>query len=301
MEKNIQDHTHSHFKPHNSVKNLRLAFILNFVFALLEIAGALYTNSVAILSDAIHDLGDSLILGTSLYLEKYSQKGRNAEQTYGYKRFSLLGALISSLVLIAGSVFILFHAIPRLLNPETVDAKGMLALSILGIVVNLAAVWRLKGGSKLNEKVVFLHLLEDVLGWVAVFAVSLILLFYSFPILDPILSIVITLFILVKATPILKNTIKIFLQYAPKNINVSDIRNLALEDKEIADIQDMHVWSLDGEYNIFSARVLLVSNLSLVEIVVVKQKLISMLNKQGINHATIEFEPQAHLVKECDL
>lgn len=172
---------------------MSFAFFLNLGFTILEIIGGLWTNSLAVLSDALHDLGDSLALGLAWYLERYSQRASDKVYSYGYGRFSLLGALINSVILIGGSLYILSEAVPRILAPEATNAPGMLFLALVGIAVNGLALFRLKGSQSLNVQMVTWHFLEDALGWVAVLLVSLILLFTNAYILDPILSILITL------------------------------------------------------------------------------------------------------------
>lgn len=157
---------------HHATQNIQLAFFLNLSFTLIEIIGGLWTNSLAILSDALHDLGDSIALGLSWYFAKVSQKPPDERFSYGYQRFSLLGALISSLILVVGSTIILFTAIPRLFHPEPVHVEGMLLLALLGVIINGVAVLKLKGGKTQNERVVMLHLLEDTFGWIAVLIVG---------------------------------------------------------------------------------------------------------------------------------
>ena len=188
---NTHNHSHNH-----SEGNIKIAFFLNLGFTIVEIIGGLYTNSLAILSDALHDLGDSLSLGLSWYFQRLSKKGSTKKFSYGYKRFSLLGAIINSIVLVVGSIFILSKAIPELFNPEETNAQGMLYLAILGVVVNGAAVFKLRKGKSLNEKVVSLHLLEDVLGWVAVLIGSIVMIYFDLPFVDPLLSILISIFVL---------------------------------------------------------------------------------------------------------
>lgn len=206
-------HAHSHSHT-NSTSNIKSAFFLNLFFTIIEIIGGFLTNSIAILADAIHDFGDSLSLGLSWGLDKYSQKKRTPRFSYGYKRFSLLAALINSIVLIIGSIFILSRVIPRLIAPEPSNATGMILLAILGIIINGIAVLRLKRGSSLNEKVVSWHLFEDVLGWIAVLIVGTINIFVSIPILDPLLAIIFTLLILYN---ILKNLKQISLIFFARN------------------------------------------------------------------------------------
>jgi len=212
------EHKHEHSLKS---KNIRFAFFANFFFTILEIVGGLLTNSVAILSDALHDLGDTVSLGLAWYFERVAKKKADQRFSFGYARFSLLGALVNSFVLLGGSVFILSKAIPRLLQPQEVHETGMLFLSVIGIAVNGVAVLRLKKGQSLNEKVVSWHLLEDVLGWIAVFVVSLLLLFFDLPILDPLLSIGITLFVLYNVVKNLKEVLRIFLKGVPSHLSIS--------------------------------------------------------------------------------
>jgi cobalt-zinc-cadmium efflux system protein len=284
-----------------STKNLKIVFFLNLFFTVIEIVGGLLTNSVAILSDAVHDFGDSVTLAAAWILEKTSEKGRTEQQTFGYRRYSLLGALISALMLILGSALILMRAVPRLFSPETVEPRGMLAIAVLGIVINTVAVLRLRGGKKLNERVVFIHLMEDVLGWIAVFVVSLVLLFYEIKILDPILSIVITIYILSKIFPILKTAFRIFLQYAPQGSDVKKIRDELLRLEGVHDVHDIHLWSLDGHYTVFSAHFVVDDNPDVETLEGVKQNIRMKLQSLGINHSTIEFEPHTTQCEECDL
>ena len=185
---NLMSHHHSHSNGTN-IANIKIAFFLNLFFTVFEIIGGYLTNSVAIAADALHDFGDSLSLGLSWFLEKYSLKGRSQKFSYGYRRFSLLSALINSLVLIIGSAFVLWHTIPRLFHPQSVNVKGMLLLAIGGILINGIAVLKIRNkNNSLNEKTVSWHLLEDVLGWVAVLIISIVNSFKEIAILDPLLD-----------------------------------------------------------------------------------------------------------------
>ncbi len=204
-------HSSNHVHIRGTGANLRTAFFLNLVFTLLEIVGGLMTNSIAILSDAVHDLGDTLSLGLAWQLDRVAQRGRDQQFSYGYRRFSLLGAIISTVVLIIGSMFILIEAIPRLFTPEHANAQGMIFFAVLGVVVNGLAALRLRGEKSLNARAIAWHLIEDVLGWVAVLVVSIVLLFTDFYILDPLLSILITIYILYNVLKNLKQTLAVFL------------------------------------------------------------------------------------------
>ncbi len=284
------DHHHGHHHHHHGTGNLRVAFFLNLFFTLVEIVGGIYTGSLAILSDALHDLGDSLSIGLSWYFQKLSLKGRDKKFSYGYKRFSLLGAIINSIVLLVGSGIILSKAIPALFAPETVDAKGMMFLAIFGIIVNGAAVLKLRKGSSINEEVISLHLLEDVLGWVAVLIGSLVMMFWDLPIIDPILSLLIAVYIIYNAFRNLKKSTLIILQAKPNEVDIEQIHKTLLSISEITGVHDCHVWSMDGEYNVLSAHLVIEKEISMDEMASIKSKAKSLLKKEHIDHATFEFE-----------
>ena len=178
-----------HDHPHPAGKNLRFAFFVNFVFTFIEIAGGIWTGSVAILSDAVHDAGDCISLGLAWYLQGVSDREANDRFTYGYRRLSALGAFITGCVLIIGLGFVAWESIHRLFEPKPVRAGGMVALAVVGVLANGAAAWRLRGGRSLNEQVATWHLLEDTLGWVAVLIGGVIMSFWDVPIIDPLLSI----------------------------------------------------------------------------------------------------------------
>ncbi|MEO1253536.1 MAG: cation diffusion facilitator family transporter [Bacteroidota bacterium] len=289
------NHDHSH---HHSEDNVKVAFFLNLSFTIIEIIGGLYTNSLAILSDALHDLGDSLSLGLSWYFQKLSKKGRTRTFSYGYKRFSLLGAVINSIVLVVGSIFILTKAIPELFNPEETNVQGMFYLSILGIVVNGAAVFKLRKGESLNEKVVSLHLLEDVLGWVAVLVGSIIMMFTDAPFIDPLLSVLISLFVLYNVYKNLRKSMLVILQGIPEDISMDHIRRKLTEMPEVLDIHDCHAWSMDGQYNILTIHLQLDQDYKLSQQAKLKETARSKLNDESVNHITIEFEMQN---ENCEL
>ena len=281
-------HTHSH--AHAKTDNIRLAFFVNLFFTIIEIFGGLMTNSVAILSDALHDLGDSLSLGLAWHFQKLSQKEKNKRFTFGYGRFSIIGAIINSLVLTVGSLFILFETIPRLIAPQMPDAQGMLYLAILGILFNGLAVLRLKKGISLNEKVVMLHLLEDVLGWTAILVGSIVMLFFHLPVLDPILSILIAVYILFNVFKNMKNAFKIILQGAPPEISVTEIEKKISAIEGIDSVHDIHLWSLDGVYNVLTIHVVLKNIKSLDSMSKFKKLIREKLISEHIQHTTIEFE-----------
>ena len=280
----------NHHNHHNSSSNLKVAFFLNLCFTIIEIIGGIYVNSVSIISDAIHDLGDSLSLGMAWYLDIKSKKGASKTFSFGYSRFSLLGALINSIVLITGSVFVINEAIERIQNPEPSNAEGMILIAILGIFINSYAAWKMSGGNSLNEKVVTWHLMEDVLGWIAVLIVGIILKFHYNPYLDPALSILITLFIFWGVIRRLKETLFVFLQGVPKEVDLLQIEEELLSIKNIASLHHTHIWSLEGENHVFTTHLKLDNISSFNEILQIKKSAKSILKKYNFGHCTIETE-----------
>ncbi|MCE7992723.1 MAG: cation transporter [Roseivirga sp.] len=292
-------HHHGHHHHHDhGVKNLKVAFFLNLGFTIIEIVGGIMTNSLAILSDALHDLGDSLSIGLSWYFQKLSTKKGDEIYSYGYKRFSLLGAIINAVVLLVGSVFILTEAIPALFDPGLTDAKGMMYLAIFGVVVNGAAVLRLKKGTSINEKVISLHLLEDVLGWVAVLIGSVVMLYFDAPWIDPLLSVLIALFILFNVYKSLKASLGIILQATPQDIDIPLVHEKLKGIPQIRDVHDCHIWSMDGEYHVLSAHLVLNGDYTLEEMAEIKAVAKELL-KEEVEHVTIEFEGPHEECKGC--
>lgn len=283
-------HKHDHSLGYNDVKNIKTAFFLNFSFTIIEFIGGFLTNSMAILSDAVHDLGDSVTLGLSWYFQKLSNKPSTNKFTYGYKRFSLLGALINLVILLIGSVMILLHAIPRLVNPQQPNVKGMLLLAVLGVIINGIALYRLRKGTSLNEKVVSLHMIEDVLGWVAVLIGAGIMYFVDAPIIDPLLSIAIAIFILFNVFRNMRESMRIILQGSPSKLDLERVKNVLLNIDEVSDIHDLHAWSIDGEYNILTFHVVLKKELSSTKQQQLKTMIRKLLFDLGAHHCTIEFE-----------
>lgn len=280
-------HNHSH---DHSGKNLKLAFFLNLAFTVLEFIGGFYVNSIAIISDAVHDLGDSLSLGTSWYLDNKSKKGANTRYSYGYRRFSLLGALINGVVLIGGSVYVVYEAVGRILEPEHSDAQGMLIFAIIGVLVNGYAAYKLSSGKTMNEKVVSWHLMEDVLGWVAVLIVALILYFKDIHYLDPALSLLITLYILYNVFKRLKETLFIFLQGVPEHLDIKEIKGKILDLEKVKSLHHTHIWSLEGENHVFSTHVVLKYIDDFSEVIEIKKRIKDCLDGYNFEHYTIETE-----------
>ncbi|MEO0332048.1 MAG: cation diffusion facilitator family transporter [Bacteroidota bacterium] len=284
-------HQHGRAHVHPVTSNLKVAFLLNLFFTIIEFVGGALTNSVAILADAVHDLGDTFAIGSALFLENYSQKGRSKTFSFGYKRFSPLSALINSIILLVGSIIIVYESIPRLLNPEPVASEGMLYLAILGVLMNGAAVLRLKrGGNSINQRTVMLHLMEDALGWVAVLIGSGLMLVTNWVIIDPILSIGIALFILWNAFKNLRKVLMIFLQATPENMDIESIRRRLRSLNEVVDVHDTHLWTMDGQYHILSVHLVVEEDKRLNELADLRVRVYQQLSDYHIDHITIQFE-----------
>lgn len=279
-------HGHSHSHHHDPGKNIATAFFLNFIFAIVELVGGLITNSVAILSDALHDFGDSVSLGAAWALQKRSKKGRDSRFTYGYKRFSLLGGVFLSGVLLVSSIFIVTESVRRLIEPQDVRADGMLWLALVGIAVNGFAALRLSRGSTLGERAVWLHLMEDVLGWVAVLVMSLVMLFVAHPAtryLDPLLSLGITIWVLRGVWRNLRDTFRILLQGTPEGVDPDRLTDRIAALDGVCGVHDLHVWSQDGESNVTTMHVVTTPEADLSSL---KHRIRDLAG----GHVTIEFE-----------
>ncbi len=280
----------AHDHHHRASSNIRLAFFLNLAFTVVEIVGGIWTNSVAILSDALHDLGDSIALGVAWRMERFSTKKGDTSFSFGYRRFSLLSALLTSLVLITGSIYILIEAVGRMLNPERSNAEGMVLFAIAGIAVNGYAAWKVSKGNSLNERIVSWHFVEDVLGWVAVLIAGVVLMFREIHYLDPAISILVALYILYNVVKRLKETLVIFLQGVPGEIDIRDIEVKIRQVERVQSVHDLHIWSIDGERHVLTVHVKLERIDSIQQALAVKTNIKQLLSKLPLQHATIETE-----------
>ena len=281
----------------NSEKNILIAFILNLVFSMFEFFGGIFTKSIAIISDAIHDLGDSLSIGISYFLEKKSKKEADDNYTYGYARYSILGALLTNIILVVGSILVIYNSILRIFNPIDINYNGMIIFAIVGVIVNFIAAFYTRKGNSLNQQSVNLHMLEDVLGWIVVLIGAIIMKFTNFSLLDPIMSIIVALYITSHAGKNLENIINVFLEKTPNNISINEIKEELLKIKNIKDIHHIHIWTLDGIKNYATMHIVTESNNKTI-----KDKIRKELLKYNISHVTLELESNDELCNEviCD-
>ena len=276
-------------------KNILIAFILNISFSLFEFFGGLFTNSVAILSDSIHDLGDALSIGISYFMERKSKKPADNKYTYGYIRCSVLGGVITTTILIVGSILVIIGAVKRLFNPVEVNYSGMIIFAVVGVVLNFLAAYFTREGDSINQKSVNLHMLEDVLGWIIVLIGAIIMNFTDISIIDPIMSIGVALFILISSFKNLKQVLDLFLEKTPKDIDIDELKNHLLEIDGVDDIHHIHVWSIDGFNNYATMHIVTKEK----DIPSIKKKIREELEEHNICHSILETEEEACDDKEC--
>ena len=280
---------HQHGKAYKV--NLAPVFLLNLAFTLIEIGGGIYTNSAAVFSDALHDFGDTLSIGLAWYFQQLSQRSASSSFTFGYKRFNTLGAFFTGIVLLVGAVVIAFEAIPRLFNPEPVNSAGMMVMAVIGIGANgwaYALLHRKQGG--LNAEMIRLHLLEDVLGWLAILVGGFFVYTMDWVWLDPLLSLGIMLFVSIQAIKHLRTAIKILMQARPEGWSVGEIEASILSLEHINHVHHTHLWSLDGDYHILTTHVRVNCSHTLSDAMKIKGEVHKKLRAIGIQHATVELE-----------
>ena len=276
-------------------KNILIAFVLNISFSIFEFFGGIFTNSVAILSDSIHDLGDAVSIGISYFMERKSKKKANKRYTYGYIRYSVLGGVITTTILLVGSTLVIIGAVKRLFNPALVNYQGMIIFALVGVILNSAAAFVTKEGDSINQKSVNLHMLEDVLGWIVVLIGSIIMNFTDISMIDSIMSIGVSLFILVNSLKNLKRVLDLFLEKTPNDIDIDELKKHLLEIKGVDDIHHIHVWSIDGFNNYATMHIVSKSK----NISKVKKEIREELEEHNICHAILETEEEACGDLEC--
>lgn len=267
-------------------RNILIAFLLNLGFSVFELVGGIFTGSVAIVSDALHDFGDAISIGASWFLERKSNKKPDAAYSYGYARFSVLGAAITNLILLVGSVVVVYNAIMRILNPVEINSNGMIIMAVLGAAMNLAAAWFTHGGHSLNEKAVNLHMLEDVLGWVVVLIGAIVIRFTNFTLIDPIMSIGVALFILSHAVEGMGEVLAVFMEKTPEGIDPAQLEAHLRHIPHVQDVHHVHVWTLDGVNHFATLHVVAED----CDALALKKAIRQELEEHDVTHVTIELE-----------
>lgn len=273
-------------------RNILIAFLLNLFFSIFEFVGGIFTGSVAIVSDAVHDIGDAASIGIAYFLEKKSKKQPDSNYTYGYTRYSVIGSVITTLILLVGSVGVIYNAIIKLFNPTEINYNGMIIFAVVGVCVNFGAAFLTREGDSLNQKAVNLHMLEDVLGWVVVLIGAVVMRFTDFKFIDPIMSIGVAVFIFINAIKNLKEALDLFLEKSPHNMSVDEIKEHLLEIDGVLDVHHIHLWSMDGHNNYATMHI--VTNKEPHHI---KEEVREELSEHGIGHTTLEIENEN---EHCD-
>ena len=266
-------------------RNILFAFILNLLFSIFEFIGGVLTGSVAIISDAIHDIGDAGSIGFALALEKKSKKQPDEKYTYGYARYSVIGCVITTMILLVGSVLVVYNAVLRIINPVQIDYNGMIVFAVVGVCVNFGAAYLTREGDSLNQKAVNLHMLEDVLGWIVILVGAIVMRFTDFYLIDPIMSIGVAVFIFINALGNLKDAVDIFLEKAPRGADIEEIKEHVSEIDGVLNVHHVHVWTMDGQNNYATMHI--VADGSWHKI---KESVREALRGMGIGHATLELE-----------
>ena len=280
-------------------KNILIAFLLNLSFSIFNLIGGIFTNSIAIISDAVHDFGDSISIGISYFLEKNSKKRPDNIYTYGYKRYSVLGAIVTNTILIVGAILVIYNAIIRIIDPVEINYNGMLIFAIFGVIVNVLAAFFTREGDSLNQKAVNLHMLEDVLGWSVVLIGSIVIKFTKISVIDPIMSILVSIFILINALKSYKSIVDLFLEKIPEGIKIDEIKEHLLKIQNVKDVHHIHIWSIDGFSNYATMHIVA----DIENSKTLKEQIKEELREHGISHTTIEIEGVNELCddNECNI
>ena len=269
-------------------RNILIAFLLNLGFSVFELLGGIFTGSVAIVSDALHDFGDAVSIGVSWFLERKSKQKPDATHSYGYGRYSVLGAAVTNLILLLGSAVVVYNAVERIIHPVELHTQGMLLMAVLGAAMNLAAAWFTHGGDSLNEKAVNLHMLEDVLGWVVVLVGAIVIRFTSLTVIDPLMSIGVAVFIFIHAVKGMGEVLDVFLEKTPNGMDPEEVTAHVRHIPHVLDVHHVHIWTMDG-----------VSGYATLHVVAgdcdtaqLKEQIREELAEHSIGHATIELEKE---------
>ncbi len=287
-----QGHHHHHHAHGQSLERIGQAFWLNVVFTVIELIGGAMTNSVAILADAVHDLGDSLALAFAWYMEKQSRSDFDRESfTYGMRRLSVLSAIVTGLVLVFGSFLVLIKSVPRVLQPEPASTQGMIGLALLGVVVNGVAALRVQKGTSLNERMLMWHLLEDVFGWLMILVGAIVMNFVDLPILDPLMAIALSLWVLWNVVNNLRESLEVFLQRTPRRMKLENVQEFVRSFPSIESLHHTHLWSLDGEHHIFTGHLVVHQDVQIQDLALLRQEIkVGLQQHFHITEATLEIE-----------
>lgn len=277
-------------------ENIKIAFLLNLAFSIVEAIGGILTKSISIISDSLHNLGDSITIGINYIFEKKSKKLPNKEYSYGYLRYTMLGSLIASFILLVGSVIIIYNVVPRLIKPLSVNYDAMIIFGIFGLLINLYATIKIMR-SKDKDKKINTHMIEDTIIWLFILTGSICIKVFDLVIIDPILSLLIAVYILYQVYKYMKNIYNIFMEKVPKNVKIDEIKKDIESNENIDNVHHIHIWSMDGVNNYMTAHIHLNKILNEEEIIKTKNDVKNKLKEDKINHITLEVE---YFNEKCD-
>ena len=297
MHSHNHDHSHGHQMEKNTLSNLIVAFSLNLIFAGIEFVGGLLSGSITLMTDAIHDLGDSLVILSGIFFQLLSNKKRNEQYTYGYRRYGLLGALLTVVILVISSLIMFNLAFERFLNPQPVDVGIVLIIGFFGLLANGISIWRMSKSNAMMDRAMLLHLLEDLFGWVAAIIGAILIYFFEIYRIDAIIAMFLSVVIFINALRKSKEILNIFLQKIPDNIDYLQIEKIIGEFEFVQEVVDLHIWGLEGEDIILTCQVV-VGPEGLKDAIEKKEDVKRRLENEGINHATIELAFEGN-IQEC--
>ena len=301
MKKDIKNEIENTFNEkvnfiNKTPENIKIAFLLNLAFSVVEAIGGILTNSISIISDSLHNLGDSITIGINYIFEKKSKKLPNKEYSYGYLRYTMLGSLIASFILLVGSVIIIYNVVPRLIKPLSVNYDAMIIFGIFGLLINLYATIKIMR-SKDKDKKINTHMIEDTVIWLFILTGSICIKVFDLVIIDPILSLLIAVYILYQVYKYMKNIYNIFMEKVPKNVKIDEIKKDIESNENIDNVHHIHIWSMDGVNNYMTAHIHLNKILNEEEIIKTKNDVKNKLKEDKINHITLEVE---YFNEKCD-
>lgn len=266
-------------------RNILIAFLLNLFFSIFELVGGILTGSVAILSDALHDIGDAASIGISYFLEKKSKKQPDELYTYGYARYSVLGGIITTLILLFGSLVVVYNAVGKIIEPTDINYDGMIVFAVVGVAVNFIAALFTREGDSINQRAVNLHMLEDVFGWAVVLVGAIVMRFTDLSVIDPLMSIGVSAFVFVNAGKNLKEATYLFLERIPRGIEIAELSKHLLSIDGVLGVHHIHIWSVDGHNNYATMHIVTNEDAHKIKDAVRKE-----LREHGIAHVTLELE-----------
>ena len=275
-------------------KNILIAFLLNLFFSVFEFVGGTVTGSVAIISDSVHDLGDAASIGVSYFLERKSKQSPDEKYSYGYARYAVLGSIITTVILLFGSVAVIYNAVCRIITPVPINYTGMILIAAVGVVLNFAAAYVTHGGDSVNQKAVNLHMLEDVLGWIVVLIGAVIMKFTDIALFDPVMSVGVSVFILIFAIKNLKEALDVFLEKTPSGVSIEEIKEHIRKIEGVVDVHHIHIWSMDGQKNYATMHIVTESDPRII-----KERIRAELTNHGITHTTLELESPGEDCRDC--